>query len=186
MANPQFPHPRTFKTPAATLEFVIRGLVRPVVAKSCLAFPKKSMQEKTFPGTLDSLAPVRAYVTETGRTAGATPRAIPQRPSFCGAFTWGRSLLKIICRESLPELWCKRQEVVPLKWATLKSGENSSLACTRALVARGTNVSETVLTAISRPLPMTSGCVMGRRQVPAFCRRDSGWLASKEIALRGL
>jgi serine/threonine-protein kinase RsbW len=28
------------------------------------------MQEKTFPGTLDSLAPVRAYVTEAGRSAG--------------------------------------------------------------------------------------------------------------------
>lgn len=28
------------------------------------------MQEKTFPGTLDSLAPVRAYVTEAGRAAG--------------------------------------------------------------------------------------------------------------------
>jgi anti-sigma regulatory factor (Ser/Thr protein kinase) len=28
------------------------------------------MQEKTFPGTLDSLAPVRAYVAEAGREAG--------------------------------------------------------------------------------------------------------------------
>jgi len=28
------------------------------------------MQEKTFPGTLDSLAPVRAYVAEAGRAAG--------------------------------------------------------------------------------------------------------------------
>jgi serine/threonine-protein kinase RsbW len=28
------------------------------------------MQEKTFPGILDSLAPVRAYVTEAGRAAG--------------------------------------------------------------------------------------------------------------------
>jgi len=28
------------------------------------------MQEKTFPGTLDSLAPLRAYVTEAGRAAG--------------------------------------------------------------------------------------------------------------------
>jgi anti-sigma regulatory factor (Ser/Thr protein kinase) len=28
------------------------------------------MHEKTFPGTLDSLAPVRAYVTEAGRAAG--------------------------------------------------------------------------------------------------------------------
>jgi len=28
------------------------------------------MQGKTFPGTLDSLAPVRAYVTEAGRAAG--------------------------------------------------------------------------------------------------------------------
>lgn len=28
------------------------------------------MQEKRFPGTLDSLAPVRAYVTEAGRAAG--------------------------------------------------------------------------------------------------------------------
>jgi len=28
------------------------------------------MREKTFPGTLDSLAPVRAYVAEAGRAAG--------------------------------------------------------------------------------------------------------------------
>lgn len=28
------------------------------------------MQEKTFPGTLDSLEPVRAYVAEAGRAAG--------------------------------------------------------------------------------------------------------------------
>jgi len=28
------------------------------------------MQEKTFPGTLDSLAPVRAYVSEAGQAAG--------------------------------------------------------------------------------------------------------------------
>lgn len=28
------------------------------------------MQEKTFPGTLDSLAPVRAFVAEAGRAAG--------------------------------------------------------------------------------------------------------------------
>ena len=28
------------------------------------------MQEKIFPGTLDSLAPVRAYVAEAGRAAG--------------------------------------------------------------------------------------------------------------------
>jgi serine/threonine-protein kinase RsbW len=28
------------------------------------------MQEKTFPGTLDSLAPVRAYVAEAGRASG--------------------------------------------------------------------------------------------------------------------
>jgi anti-sigma regulatory factor (Ser/Thr protein kinase) len=28
------------------------------------------MQEKTFPATLDSLAPLRAYVTEAGRAAG--------------------------------------------------------------------------------------------------------------------
>jgi anti-sigma regulatory factor (Ser/Thr protein kinase) len=28
------------------------------------------MQEKTFPGTLDCLAPVRAYVIEAGRAAG--------------------------------------------------------------------------------------------------------------------
>jgi serine/threonine-protein kinase RsbW len=39
-------------------------------AKSWLLSAKRNMQEKTFPGTLDSLAPVRAYITEAGRAAG--------------------------------------------------------------------------------------------------------------------
>jgi len=34
------------------------------------------MQQKTFPATLDSLAPVRAYVTEAGRVAGLDPARV--------------------------------------------------------------------------------------------------------------
>jgi serine/threonine-protein kinase RsbW len=34
------------------------------------------MQQKTFPGTLDSLAPVRAYVSEAGRAAGLDPARV--------------------------------------------------------------------------------------------------------------